>query len=123
LIAVAASDNGLGRWRHASSLPPVSVRIDSAYDIDARYCIKRSTEWVGYKVHITEVCSPDVPHLIINADTTTAQAPDAAHAAGGQNELAGRKLLPKRQLVDGSYRGSQIVLDSRKNHGIELVGP
>ena len=122
-IAQFWTDNGLLRWRHAGNLPPVSVRIDSPYDIDARYCIKRSTEWVGYKVHLTEVCSPDVPHLIINVDTTTAHAPDAAHVARGQDELARRKLLPKRQLVDGSYIGSQIVLDSRKNHGIELVGP
>src|SRR5260370_25792519 len=122
-IAQFWTDNGLLRWRHAGNLPPVSVRIDSPYDIDARYCIKRSTEWVGYKVHITEVCSPDVPHLITNVDTTTAQVPDAAHVARGQDERARRNLLPKRQLVDGSYIGSQIVLQSRKNHRIELVGP
>jgi hypothetical protein len=77
----------------------------------------------GYKVHLTEVCSPGVPHLITNVDTTAALAPEAAHVAHGQEELAKRKLLPKRQLVDSSYVGSQIVLESRRKHGIALVGP
>jgi transposase len=57
-IAQFWTDNGVLRWRHAGNLPPAPVRIDSPYDIEARYCIKRSTEWVGYKVHITEICSP-----------------------------------------------------------------
>jgi transposase len=117
------TDNGTVRWRHAGNLPPVPIRIDSPYDVEARYCIKRSTEWVGYKVHLTEICSSGAPHLITNVDTTTAHAPDAAHVARGQDELARRKLLPNRQLVDGSYIGSQIVLESQRNHGIELVGP
>lgn len=122
-IAQFWTDNGVLRWRHAGNLPPAPVRIDSPYDIEARYCIKRSTEWVGYKVHFTEICSLGAPHLITNVDITTACAPDAAHVARGQDELARRGLLPKRQLVDGSYIGSQIVLDSQKNHNIELVGP
>jgi transposase len=122
-IAQFWTDNGVLRWRHAGNLPPAPVRIDSPYDIEARYCIKRSTEWVGYKVDITEICSPGVPHLITNVDTTTAYAPDTAHVAREQDELARRGFLPKCQLVDGSYIGSQIVLDSQKNHNIELVGP
>jgi transposase len=116
-------DHGVVQWRHAGNLPPVPARIDSPYDIEARYCVKRSTEWVGYKVHFTEICSPGVPHLIAGVDTTVSHAPDAAHVARGQDELARRKLLPKRQLVDGSYIGSQIVLESRMTHGIDLIGP
>jgi transposase len=116
-------DNGVLRWRHAGSLPPSPARIDSPYDLDARYGVKRSTEWVGFKVHLTEVCSLGLPHLITNVDTTAAHVPDAAHVARGQDQLARRKLLPRRQLVDGSYMGSQLVLESRDKHGVELVGP
>ena len=116
-------DSGVLRWRHAGNLPPSPVRIDSPYDLDAHYGIKRTTEWVGYKVHFTEVCSPGAPHLITNVDTDAAYAPDAAHVARGQDELAKYNLLPKHQFVDGSYIGSQMVLESRKKHGIELVGP
>jgi transposase len=101
----------------------LSHRIDSPYDLDARYGVKRSTEWVGFKVHLTEVCSLGLPHLITNVDTTAAHLPDAAHVARGQDELARRELLPRRQLVDSSYIGSQLVLESRDKHGVELVGP
>jgi hypothetical protein len=52
-----------------------------------------------------------------------AHEPDASHVARGQDELAKRNLLPKRQFVDGSYIGSQLVLEGFKKHGIELVGP
>jgi len=117
------TDDGLLRWRHAGNLPPSPDRIDSPYDLDAHYGVKRTTEWVGYKVHFTEICSPDLPHLITNVDTTAAHAADAAHVASGQAELAKRDLFPNRQLVDGSYIGSQMVLESQKKHDIELVGP
>lgn len=116
-------DHGVLHWRHAGNLPPSPVRIDSPYDLDARYGVKATTEWVGYKVHFTETCSPGVPNLITNVDTAVAHQPDAAHVARGQDELAKRQLLPKRQIVDGSYVGSLLTLESRRRHGIELVGP
>ena len=117
------TDHGVVRWRSAGNLPPSLVRIDSPYDLDARYGVKRTTEWVGYKVHFTEICSPAMPHLITNVDTTAAHAADAFHIARGQEQLASQGLLPRRQFVDGSYMASRAALDSRKKHGIELVGP
>lgn len=49
------ADGGL-RWRQKQELPPSSQRINSPYDTQARYAHKRSTTWVGYKVHLTETC-------------------------------------------------------------------
>jgi transposase len=117
------TDEGVIRWRMAGNLPPSPARIDSPYDLDAHYGIKATTEWVGYKVHFTETCSPGFPNLITNVDTTAAHQPDSAHVLRGQDELARRRLLPKRQLVDSSYVGSLLILESRRRHGIELVGP
>jgi len=34
--------------------PPAGKMISSTDDLEARYCVKRSTEWTGYKVHFTE---------------------------------------------------------------------
>jgi transposase len=117
------TDEGVIRWRMAGNLPPSPARIDSPYDLDAHYGVKATTEWVGYKVHFTETCSPGFPNLITNVDTTAAHQPDSAHVLRGQDELARRHLLPQRQLVDSSYVGSHLNLESRRRHGVELVGP
>jgi transposase len=117
------TDQGVLRWRQPGNLPPSPSRMDSPYDLDAHYGIKATTEWVGYKVHFTEICAQGMPSLITNVDTVAAYQPDSSHVAPGQSELAKRRLLPKRQLVDGSYVGSHLVLESRKEHGLALVGP
>ncbi len=45
-------------WRGAADLPPAALWIHSPYDVEVRYGLKRSTTWVGYKVHLTETCDP-----------------------------------------------------------------
>jgi transposase len=47
--------------------PPNATRIFSPDETEARKSIKRSTNWTGYKVHLTENCEEDLPHL--NADS------------------------------------------------------
>ena len=34
-------------------MPEVARRIESPYEVEARYATKRSMSWVGYKVHLT----------------------------------------------------------------------
>ncbi len=41
----------------------------SPYDLDAEASKKRSTYWIGYKVHFTETCDEDRPHLITHVVT------------------------------------------------------
>jgi len=83
-IAQFWTDDGVLRESTAGNLPPSSMRIDSPYDLDARYGAKGATEWVGYKVHFTETCSSSEPNLITHVDTVPAYEPDAAHVARGQ---------------------------------------
>jgi len=45
---------GTIRWRDADSTPPSARMISSPYDSEAHYARKRSTSWIGYKVHLTE---------------------------------------------------------------------
>jgi transposase len=116
-------DDGVVRLRHAGNLRPSPLRVDSPYDPEARYGIKRTTEWIGYKVHFTEVCSRDVPHLITNVDTVAAYTADAEHLPRGQDELSRQELLPGRQFVDGAYVGTQLIIENRKKHGIQIIGP
>jgi transposase len=55
------------RWRTTEEQPPAAVRITSPYELEARYCTKRDTQWVGYKLHLTETCEPEHPDLIVHA--------------------------------------------------------
>ena len=64
------SDGGALRWREVKEIPTPAEMISSPYDPEARYSSKRSVDWVGYKVHLTETCDRDAPHLIVNVETT-----------------------------------------------------
>ncbi len=50
-------------WRTSEDIPPASVMISSPYEPDAHYAKKYTTSWIGYKVHLTETCESDAPHL------------------------------------------------------------
>ena len=65
-------------WRSIEDIPPSALSIGSPYDREARYSKKRSTTWVGYKVHLTETCEKDSPHLITHVATTPATRADEA---------------------------------------------
>ncbi len=68
------SEGELG-WRSSENIPPAGLYISSPYDLDAHYSKKRTTSWVGFKVHLTETCEKDNPHLITHVETTTAPFP------------------------------------------------
>lgn len=61
---------------------PDEERLDAAklyfspYDLDASAAKKRSTYWIGYKVHFTETCDEDLPRLLTQVNTTIAPIPD-----------------------------------------------
>ena len=48
----------------------------SPYDLDASAAKKRSTYWIGYKVHFTETCDEDMPRLITYVIMDTGPVPD-----------------------------------------------
>jgi transposase len=52
-------------WREdkTTGRPAHRNLIVSPYDPEARNSTKRHTNWTGYKVHLTETCSEDQPHL------------------------------------------------------------
>jgi transposase len=118
----AVADDQPMRWRPAEDLPPAPLLISSPYDPDARYSKKRDTEWVGYKVHLTETCDADTPHLITDVQTTLATTPDHAMTSVIQERLTDRKLLPSEHLVDSAYVTAERLVESQRQQ-IDLVGP
>lgn len=111
------------RWREVKEMPAAAEQLTSPYDPDARYSTKRDIEWIGYKVHLTETCDADTPHLIVNVETTPATTPDDHMAAVVHQSLRGRTLLPREHLVDKGYTDAQMLVDSEREYGVTIVGP
>lgn len=115
--------NGRLRWRTAEEMPAPAELIASPYDAEVRYSTKRSMEWVGYKVHLTETCDPETPHLIVNVETTPASTPDDPMVAVVHASLAKRDRLPTEHWVDKGYTDAQVLLDSQRNYQVTITGP
>ena len=110
-------------WRTAADLPPAGNRFDSPYDPDARYGNKRSTTWTGYKVHITETCDVDEVHLITNVETTHAHLSDVAQTEPIHEALSAKALLPSEHIVDAGYVDGDLLISSKLDHEVDVVGP
>jgi len=104
-------------------LAPSSQLIQSPYDAEARYATKRTLSWVGYKVHLTETCGADMPHLITQVVTTASTTTDVTMTETIEQGLVRQELPPSEHLVDAGYINAQQVLSSQQEHGIDLVGP
>jgi transposase len=78
---------------------------------------------VGYKVHLTETCETDTPHLIVNVETTPATTPDDHMVESVHASLAEHGLLPAEHLVDKGYTDSQVLVESQRTYGVTLIGP
>jgi transposase len=116
-------EDGQVRWRSNEDIPPPARYISSPYDDEARYSKKRSTTWVGYKVHLSETCDKDSPHLITHVATTPAPQADEAMVDPIHADLEQEHLLPSQHLLDSGYITSQTLARSQKDYGIEVIGP
>jgi len=114
-----------GKVRHRSNddTPPASQLIVSPYDREARLGVKRDTEWTGYKVHLTETCDNDLPHLIVNVETTASTTQDMEMTGVIHQELESKQLLPLEHFMDNGYVDGEHLETSEKRYGVELIGP
>ena len=117
-----ASEQG-AVWRKDQELPPSALLIQSPYDIEARYSKKKSTAWVGYKVHFTEGCDSDQPHFLLEVTTTLSTTPDGDVLEDLHERLAEKQVLPDQHLVDTGYVDAENMAKSQQDHQIDLVGP
>ncbi|MDQ3703214.1 MAG: IS1182 family transposase [Chloroflexota bacterium] len=110
-------------WRTDEGIPPASHFISSPYDLEAHYARKRTTMWVGYKVHLTETCEDDAPHLVTHVETAPGPAADGAATPAIHRALEERDLLPGVHLVDSGYVDARQLVTSRQAYGVDLLGP
>ena len=98
-------------------------RIESPYDIDARFRAKAGTSWTGYMVHLTEGCDDGAPRLVVHTETTPANVHEAMRIEATHAALAAKGLAPTEHLVDAGYVSAEHLMAARERHGIDLVGP
>src|ERR687889_645499 len=63
------------------------------------------------------------PAGITHAMTTVATVHEARCTAAIHRALADKGLAPGEHLVDAAYVDAELLVRSREEHGIELVGP
>jgi transposase len=81
--------------------------------VEARYSNKRSVTWVGYKVHLTETCDAEAPHLITHVETTPAPVSDIDRTAPIHEALAARGLAPISHFLDAGYVDAPLLQGNR----------
>jgi transposase len=89
----------------------------------ARYSKKRSTEWTGYRAHLTETCDANSPHLFTDVQTTPAPVSDFDMLPTMQAALATREVLPAEHLVVAGYVIADHLVASQQEHHVILLGP
>ena len=113
---------GRVRLRPAQGRGP-GDRIESPYDVEARFRSKRGKSWSGYMAHFTETCDQDAPRLVVHADTTPANVHEAMRVETIHAALATKGLAPAQSLADAAYMSADLLVAMRERHGIDLVGP
>jgi hypothetical protein len=118
-----AAPGGGARLRAKEEPPPEAEPVESPYDPEARYRTRSGVSWVGYVVHLSEACEDDGVHLITHAMTTVATVHEARCVEAIHQALAGKGLVPGEHLVDAAYVDAELLVRSREEYGIDLVGP
>jgi transposase len=116
-------EEGKIRLRSNQRIPPASVLISSPYDPEARMSVKRETVWTGYKVHITETCDDEAPHLVTHVETTSSTTQDMEMTNVIHEQLEHKQLLPSEHFMDTGYVDGEHLVTALEQYGVELIGP
>ena len=62
-----------------------------------------STTWNGLQGVLNQTCDKDLPHLIVNVETSHAATGDIEFTETIQQSLEQKKLLPQEHFVDSGF--------------------
>ncbi|MEO7019655.1 MAG: transposase [Ktedonobacteraceae bacterium] len=110
-------------WRETDNRPADGDGINSPYDPEAQCAKKRETSWTGYKVHLTETCDDDLPHLMTHVETTSAPPSDLDAVPRIHKALQHHDLFPGMHIVDAGYVDAEQLVTSQRDFGVDLFGP
>jgi len=93
-------DESTLRWRQPDELPPAMLAVRTPYDDEVRFGRKRATDWMGYKVHLTETCDPDAPRIITHVETSPAPMADERVTTRAREAQALKRHLQVPKLAE-----------------------
>ncbi len=114
---------GQVRFKDSRELAPAAEGIESPYDPEARFRSRYKTAWTGYMVHLSETCEEDDVHLISHVETTAATVHESRKTETIHQALVDKRLPPGQHLVDSAYIDAELLINSRQDFNISLVGP
>jgi transposase len=117
-----STPDGSVQWRADEDLPPSALQIHSPYDAEARFSTKREIMWAGYKVHLTETCDEELPHLITHMETTAATTYDGAMTETIHAALEAKDLLPEEHVVDSGYLEAEVLVSAEQHRALQKDG-
>ena len=96
-----------GKWHlRAVRITEGAAHIASPSDPEARWSKKRATEGTGYKVHLSQTCEQDLPHLFVAVHTTPRRRrPGRRRGHPGCQRGHGGRTPRRRGLRDRRRRG------------------
>ncbi|GAA5512403.1 IS5 family transposase ISAcma45 [Deinococcus carri] len=115
--------DGEVQWKPGTAVPPSAERPESPYDIEARFSTKRGQDWVGYKLHLTEACEPELPEVITHVHVSSSCTQDIQVMPTVHSALAAKEMLPRQHLVDSGYVSGTLLVESHEQYRVEVIGP
>ena len=97
--------------------------ISSPHELDARYAQKSTTSGIGSKVHFTERCAVDAPHLITHVETTAGPVADGAVTTVMHAALQAKPRWPRLHIVDTGSLDAEWLVSTPRAYGVERLGP
>jgi len=110
-------------FRSDQNIPPAAQMISSPYDVEVTMTSNAHVWYTGYKVHLTESCDDDRPHLITHVETTLATEADSEVVEVIHAALDTQKCLPAEHLVDSGYGSGAAFVTSQEKYAVDLFGP
>jgi transposase len=113
---------GTIKWRDGPAVKN-GERVVTPHDPQARESRKRETEWLGYKVHLTESCTPgERVHLITHVETTVATVQDVECTEKILSAVREKGWEVEEALMDSGYVSGSLIV-RQEQQGCAIVAP